>query len=127
MITHRKGGQSATYSRPRHAAGASMDRAAPLTASGADAFDAAMPASYPERIREMLRPPQAAAHLGCSVSYLNKLRMGQEGPPFVRLGARAVAYRRADLDRWAESRIARNTAEAKAQRDAARRRQEGVR
>ena len=44
--------------------------------------------------------PGAADRLGVSVSYLNKLRLSGEGPIYVKLGARRVAYDPADLSAW---------------------------
>ena len=42
----------------------------------------------------------AAEYVGVSVSYLNKLRSTGGGPIFLKIGARRVAYRMADLDVW---------------------------
>ncbi|WP_044036585.1 helix-turn-helix transcriptional regulator [Octadecabacter arcticus] len=50
-----------------------------------------------------MTPPQAAEYTGLSESYLAKLRMTTvygSGPNFIRLGLRAIRYRRADLDDW---------------------------
>lgn len=48
-----------------------------------------------------------AAHYIClSESYLAKLRMGTlptPGPKFLRVGLRAIRYRRKDLDDWMET------------------------
>ena len=49
---------------------------------------------------------EAASYTGLSASYLAKLRMGTEpqaGPKFLRIGRRAIRYRRADLDEWMNS------------------------
>jgi len=49
---------------------------------------------------------EAANYTGLSASYLAKLRMGTEahtGPKFLRVGRRAIRYRRADLDDWMNS------------------------
>lgn len=59
---------------------------------------------------------QAAELLAMSASYLNKLRLGSEGPPFRTLGAiagrpDAVRYRRRDLLSWADARAASSTLE----------------
>jgi predicted DNA-binding transcriptional regulator AlpA len=46
---------------------------------------------------------QAAEYLSLSTSYLAKLRMDalpQAGPKFLRVGPRAIWYRRKDLDEW---------------------------
>ena len=48
---------------------------------------------------------EAARYLGCSASYLKKLRQISGGPDFTRIGIRkGVNYRRCDLDRWLEAR-----------------------
>ena len=48
----------------------------------------------------LLNVNEAAQRLGVSVSYLNKLRLTREGPVFIKLGARRVAYDPADLAAW---------------------------
>jgi predicted DNA-binding transcriptional regulator AlpA len=58
-----------------------------------------------------LQPPfkshEAARYIGMSDSWLRQSRMADrtDGPPFFRAGTRAIRYRRADLDRWLESRL----------------------
>ena len=54
-----------------------------------------------------LTAPEAAEYLGLSESYLAKLRMGTSpnpGPRVVRVGPRAIRYRRQDLDAWMNER-----------------------
>ena len=51
----------------------------------------------PQRI---LRTPEAAEYIGLAASTLEKMRIGGEGPPFIRLGGRAVGYDIQDLDAW---------------------------
>lgn len=49
---------------------------------------------------------EVANYTGLSASYLAKLRMGTEpqtGPNFLRIGRRAIRYRRADIDDWMNS------------------------
>ncbi len=49
---------------------------------------------------------EAADYICLSESYLAKLRMGvlsQLGPKFLRVGQRAIQYRRKDLDDWMET------------------------
>lgn len=58
----------------------------------------------------LMRPRQAAEHLGVAVASLAKWRVSGDGPEFLKLGA-AVRYRMQDLDAWVESRRARSTAE----------------
>lgn len=48
----------------------------------------------------ILRPDAAAEVLNLSVSTLAKMRMRGDGPPFVKLGSRAVGYRSSDLLTW---------------------------
>jgi predicted DNA-binding transcriptional regulator AlpA len=55
---------------------------------------------------------KAAAHfVGLSESTLAKLRLNGNGPIYCKLGRRVV-YRPADLERWLESRTARDTSDA---------------
>jgi predicted DNA-binding transcriptional regulator AlpA len=58
-----------------------------------------------------LRTPEAARYMAISRSRLTQLRVTGEGPPFIKIAARAVAYRRSDLDAWLESRVRRTTAD----------------
>ena len=48
----------------------------------------------------LLRPPEAGRYVGLSESTLAKLRVYGGGPQYLRLSARAIGYRRADLDKW---------------------------
>ncbi len=48
----------------------------------------------------VLRTPGAAEYVGLSTSTLEKMRLTDEGPRFVRLGGRAVGYDVRDLDAW---------------------------
>lgn len=50
----------------------------------------------------IMRTPAAAAYVGLASSTLEKLRLYGGGPVFIRLGTRAVGYRRLDLDTWLE-------------------------
>ena len=54
---------------------------------------------------------EAARLLGLAPSTLAKLRLNGNGPIYCKLGRRVV-YRRADLERWLESRTARDTSDA---------------
>ncbi len=54
---------------------------------------------------------EAAASLGLSASYLNKMRVTGCGPVFLKL-SRAVRYRQADLDAWTSSRRHSSTSAA---------------
>ena len=62
--------------------------------------------------RRILRTPEAAAYLGLAKSTLEKRRLTGEGPPFVRLGGRAIGYEREELDAWLASRRVASTSEA---------------
>jgi predicted DNA-binding transcriptional regulator AlpA len=59
-----------------------------------------------------MRTPAAALYLGIAESTLNKTRLTGNGPPFVKVGLRSVAYRKADLDAWLEARVRRSTSDA---------------
>lgn len=50
--------------------------------------------------RAILRPPQAAAYVGLTVSTLAKRRLYGERPHFVRLGRKAIGYSITELDAW---------------------------
>jgi len=54
---------------------------------------------------EVVRPIEAASLLSVSLSLLKKWRMRGDGPRFVRLGGRAIGYRRTDLSEWIAERI----------------------
>lgn len=58
-----------------------------------------------------LRPADAAAYLGLALSTLAKLRMEGTGPRWSKATARAVIYRREDLDAWIASRAKSSTSE----------------
>lgn len=60
---------------------------------------------------ERLKPRQAAAYLGLSFSALAKARVDGTGPAFLKLGKRAVAYDRGDLDAWLASRRRTSTSD----------------
>ena len=59
---------------------------------------------------KLLNVNEAAALLGVSASYLNKLRLYGGGPRFAKLSAR-VAYDPADLSAWVETQKRASTAE----------------
>ena len=59
----------------------------------------------------LLRPQQAAALLGLSVQTLAKYRLTGDGPPFVKVGPRVVAYRLDALEAWIVSRTRRSTSD----------------
>lgn len=49
---------------------------------------------------QLFRTDSAASYLGVSKSTLAKMRMRGDGPRFVKLGSRIVAYRKSDLEDW---------------------------
>ncbi|UYC12859.1 helix-turn-helix domain-containing protein [Xanthomonas sp. CFBP 8445] len=55
-----------------------------------------------------LKGPDAARHLGISVSTLEKMRVEGRGPRYVKIGGR-VFYRRADLDAYIEGSVVETT------------------
>jgi predicted DNA-binding transcriptional regulator AlpA len=59
----------------------------------------------------VLREKEAAAYLGVSQRWMQERRADGNGPPYCRLTARTVRYRRQDLDRFLEERMQRSTAE----------------
>jgi predicted DNA-binding transcriptional regulator AlpA len=60
---------------------------------------------------EILLTREAAAHLRAAESTLEKWRIRGDGPPFIRIGPRKIAYRLSDLDAWLEARRSRSTSE----------------
>jgi predicted DNA-binding transcriptional regulator AlpA len=63
------------------------------------------------RTSECMRAPEAADYVALTVSTLSKMRLRGDGPPFLKLGPRAVAYRRADIDAWLATRVRRATSD----------------
>jgi predicted DNA-binding transcriptional regulator AlpA len=62
-------------------------------------------------LQTLLTVKEAAARTGLSVSTLNKIRMRFDGPRFIRIGRRRVAYRPEDLDAWLASNTHQSTSE----------------
>lgn len=58
----------------------------------------------PEPTFSMLKECAAAQLLGVTPSCLRTWRARQQGPPYVRLGRRAIRYPLADLLSWASTR-----------------------
>ena len=56
-------------------------------------------------------PKQAAAWLGLSESTMAKQRLTGSGPVYIKLGARRVGYREADLEAWVQANRCRSTSE----------------
>jgi predicted DNA-binding transcriptional regulator AlpA len=59
----------------------------------------------------VMRPPEAAKYLGLSTSTLAKMRLRGDGPVYLKLGKRTVAYRRVDLDAFLAQNLRRSTCE----------------
>jgi predicted DNA-binding transcriptional regulator AlpA len=73
--------------------------------------DVSISASHRGGYAECMRTPEAARYVALSESTLTKMRLTGDGPPFVKVGPRAVAYRRADLDTWLATRVRRSTSD----------------
>jgi len=58
-----------------------------------------------------MRTPEAANYVALAESTLTKMRLTGDGPLFVKVGPRAVAYRKADLDAWLDARVRRSTSD----------------
>ncbi len=69
-----------------------MDTAIPLT----DARE--------QRLRRVVREPEAASYCGLSAITFRRLRKAGTGPRAIALGTRTWGYRLLELDRWLESR-----------------------
>lgn len=54
---------------------------------------------------------EAAEVVGFTSRFLQERRFKGGGPPFVRVSARAVRYRLADLEAWAEERLRTSTSD----------------
>lgn len=51
----------------------------------------------------------AARFLDVSIRFMQKHRVSGDGPPYIKISARCVRYRRGDLKAWAEQRIRTST------------------
>ena len=59
----------------------------------------------------LISPPAAAAYLTISIKTLEAMRVRGNGPVYVQVAARRVAYRKADLDDYIQQRMYRSTSE----------------
>ena len=59
----------------------------------------------------LLCEKETAKLIGFSIRTLQKWRTQGEGPPFVRVSARAIRYRREDIDQWIVSQIRTSTSD----------------
>ena len=64
-------------------------------------------------VAKVVPTAEAARVVGLSESTLAKLRLNGNGPTYCKLGRRVV-YRLADLEKWLQSRTARDTSDADA-------------
>jgi predicted DNA-binding transcriptional regulator AlpA len=62
-------------------------------------------------VDDVLSTAQVADWLGISTQFLEIGRCKDYGPKFIRIGARAIRYRRADVVKWLEARTHESTAE----------------
>lgn len=60
---------------------------------------------------DLLNTAEAARLLGVSKAFLERDRWAGARIPFIRVGARAVRYRREDLERYIEAQIRRSTSD----------------
>lgn len=67
---------------------------------------------------DILTTVEAARYVRLGKPTLERFRLTGEGPLYAKLGG-AVRYRRADLDKWLESRLVASTSAADAARSAA--------
>ena len=59
----------------------------------------------------LMTPPQTAQMTGLTERGLEGMRYKGGGPPFIRISARCVRYRRGDLLAWIESRRRNSTSD----------------
>ncbi|MEO5951569.1 MAG: helix-turn-helix domain-containing protein [Chloroflexia bacterium] len=60
---------------------------------------------------DRMRPIIAAAYLGIAGSTLAKMRLRGDGPPYSKIGPRAIVYLKDDLDHYFRERQRRSTSE----------------
>lgn len=68
----------------------------------------------------LLNTRQAAAYIGMSKAFLERDRWAGARIPFVRVGSRAVRYRREDLDRFIAGQVRASTSDDGGRRHASR-------
>ncbi len=59
----------------------------------------------------LLTETEVARILGFSVRTLQKWRVRGEGPPFMKVSARAIRYRRSDIKAWVEANMRISTSD----------------
>ena len=60
---------------------------------------------------ELLNNQQAAEYISMSEAFLNRDRWKGAEIPFIKIGKRAVRYRKRDLDQFIDSRMRQSTSE----------------
>jgi excisionase family DNA binding protein len=60
--------------------------------------------AMPEEDEELMTEEQVAKLLAVSWHTVYRLRVSGEGPPWIRVGKRAIRYRRRDVERWLQRR-----------------------
>ena len=60
---------------------------------------------------KLLNTKQAAEYLGVSMAFLERDRWAGARVPFIKVGARAVRYRLADLEEYVSTKIRKSTSE----------------
>ncbi len=68
---------------------------------------------------KLLTCKETAERLGLSERSLERLRISGDGPPFIRLSQRRLAYREDDVTAWLARRVRASRAEDAASRGAA--------
>lgn len=64
-----------------------------------------------DTVEELLSNREAARYLSMSEAFLNRDRWQGATIPFIRIGSRAIRYRKSDLDNFVESRVYQSTSE----------------
>lgn len=62
-------------------------------------------------VSDLYTTAEAAAYLCVSKAFLERDRWAGARIPFIRVGSRAVRYRRTDLDSYIEARVRRSTSD----------------
>lgn len=70
-----------------------------------------VPTSSNDALDRLIDERAAAEFLGYTVRALQNWRVRGGGPPYIRVSARSIRYRRRDMIEWAEARIERHTSE----------------
>lgn len=69
------------------------------------------PTDDPDYLDRLITERDAADFLGYTMRALQNWRLRGGGPAFVKVSSRSIRYRRRDLIAWAESKLAKNTAQ----------------